>query len=500
MCYNSLPPDAAAWGVPHMARPDTASANGKLLTLATILVAVAILYFGKEILVPLALAILFSFLLAPLVRRLERVGVWRIPSVLLVTLTALAAILGIGYILGGQMVQFVDRLPEYRSAIDERIASIRSSTDGPLGRASRNIQEIGKELITTRPAAPAAAVPATQAPVPVRVVDGPSQPLEMVRTALGSLLSPLLTAGIVAIFVIFILVQREDLRDRLIRLAGQERLDVTTQALDDTARRISRYLLMQATVNTGMGVMVALGLWLIGLPNAVLWGLLAAVLRFVPYVGIWIAAALPVVLSLAVFPHGWMAPVAVLALFLLLELLVANFVEPLLYGGSTGISPLAVLVAAIFWAWLWGPVGLLLSTPLTVCMVVLGTYVPALGFLNVLLGDQPVLDPSVRFYQRLLAGDQEEADDFAGLMTMAPLAEDPESVRGVFVRTRELFEEIRAARRAGPGFVHLSMGMSNDFVVAVEEGATLVRIGSALFEGVAPVRPDQALADAEGPE
>ena len=247
----------------------------------------------------------------------------------------------------------------------------------------------------------------------MQVVGWPYQPLELVREALGSLLSPLLTAGIVVIFAIFILLQREDLRDRLISLAGEERMDVTTQALDDTAQRISRYLLMQATVNVSMGLLVALGLWLIGLPNALLWGLLAGTLRFIPYVGIWIAAAMPILLSLAIFPHGWLAPLAVLALFAGLEILVANVVEPLLYGGSTGISPLAVLVAAIFWAWLWGPLGLLLSTPLTVCLVVLGKYVPALSFLNVLLGDEPVLDPSSRFYQRLLAADQEEAEDLA---------------------------------------------------------------------------------------
>jgi predicted PurR-regulated permease PerM len=395
-----------------MARSETTSANHKLLTLVTIVVAVAGLRLAREVLIPLALAILFSFLLAPLVRRIERLGLWRIPSVLLVTVLAMTAVIGTGYILAGQLVDLSDSLPQYRSAIRERAYLIRSGASAALGRASENIRELSKDLATTQAAPTSVPAVATQPPVPVQVVDYSGQPLEWIQTALGSLLSPILTAGVVAIFVFFILLQREDLRDRLIRLAGQERVDVTTQALDDTARRISRYLLMQATVNTCLGLLVAAGLWLIGIPNAVLWGMMATALRFIPYVGIWIAAAGPMILSLAVF-SGWMAPVAVVGLYIGLEILVANFIEPLVYGGSTGLSPLAVLVAAIFWAWLWGPVGLLLSTPLTVCMVVLGKYTPTLSFLTVLLGDQPVLNPAVRFYQRLLAGDQEDAEDLA---------------------------------------------------------------------------------------
>jgi predicted PurR-regulated permease PerM len=370
-----------------MARSETTSANHKLLTLVTIVVAVAGLRLAREVLIPLALAILFSFLLAPLVRRIERLGLWRIPSVLLVTVLAMTAVIGTGYILAGQLVDLSDSLPQYRSAIRERAYLIRSGASAALGRASENIRELSKDLATTQAAPTSVPAVATQPPVPVQVVDYSGQPLEWIQTALGSLLSPILTAGVVAIFVFFILLQREDLRDRLIRLAGQERVDVTTQALDDTARRISRYLLMQATVNTCLGLLVAAGLWLIGIPNAVLWGMMATALRFIPYVGIWIAAAGPMILSLAVF-SGWMAPVAVVGLYIGLEILVANFIEPLVYGGSTGLSPLAVLVAAIFWAWLWGPVGLLLSTPLTVCMVVLGKYTPTLSFLTVLLGDQ----------------------------------------------------------------------------------------------------------------
>ena len=395
--------------------PRSESASARLLTLVALVVTVAGLYFGREVLIPLALAILFSFLLAPLVNRLERLGVWRVPAVLLVTVAAFVVVVLLGYILAGQIVELADRLPEYSDAIKQRAASIRHSAGGILSRASRNILDISKELATqaaTQPAAPAAAAERVAA-TPVRVVEGPSSAFDIAMSAVGSVLHPVLTAGLVIIFVIFILVQREDLRDRLIRLAGKERVDLTTQVLDDAAQRISRYLLMQATTNTTFGLLTALGLYLLGMPNAFLWGLLMGALRFVPYIGIWIGMAIPVALSLAVWPEGWGRPLAVVGVVVGLEMITANVAEPLLYGSGTGISPLAVLMAAVFWGWLWGPVGLLLSTPLTVCLAVMGKYVPVLGFLEVLLSDEPVLDPPVRFYQRLLANDQEEAQELA---------------------------------------------------------------------------------------
>lgn len=400
-----------------MIRLPNASSTSRLLTLAALVAGVVGLYVGREVFIPLALAMLVSFLLAPLVRRLERIGLWRVPAVLLLTGLALLVVVGVGYILAGQMVQLADRLPEYRQVIRDRVVSVQPTAGSAFGRARRNIQEISQDLATQAASQPAAPVtePLVEA-TPVRVVAEPSSSLQLAQLALGSLIHPLIIAGLVLVFVIFILVQREDVRDRLIRLAGEDRVDITTAVFDDAAQRISGYLLMQATINTSFGILMAAGLYLIGLPNALLWGFLAGVLRFIPYIGVWIGLLLPILLSLAVWPHGWGGPLAVVGLLIVLEAVTANVVEPLLYGSGAGISPLAVLVSAVFWGWLWGPVGLLLSTPLTVCMVVMGKYVPGLGFLSVLLGDEPVLAPPVRFYQRLLAEDLEEAQDLAETM------------------------------------------------------------------------------------
>ena len=245
-------------------------------------------------------------------------------------------------------------------------------------------------------------------PIPVEISEPPSTPLKIIETIVGPLLAPLATTGIVVIFVIFILLQREDLRDRFIRVAGGRDLHRTTRALDEGVARLSRYLLTQGAINSGFGVLIGAGLFVIGVPNPVLWGILAAVLRFVPYIGAPIAAIFPTALAIAVDP-GWSMLFWTLGLFLGTELVVGQLIEPLLYGHSTGLSTLAIVVAAVFWTWLWGPVGLLLSTPLTVCLVVLGRHVERLQFLNVLLGDEPALDPDESFYQRILAGDPDEA-------------------------------------------------------------------------------------------
>jgi predicted PurR-regulated permease PerM len=277
------------------------------------------------------------------------------------------------------------------------------------------LRDLGKELQeATQPEDKSKAAQETEPvkPVPVQVQRPPPPPLQTLRELGGPLIEPIATAGLVLVFVIFMLLQREDLRDRLIRLVGSSDVARTTEAMNDAAKRISRYLLMQLVINVLYGIPVGVGLYFIGVPNPILWGLLATILRFIPYVGPVIAALFPIALSFAVAP-GWTVPAMTVALFVTLELFSNNVLEPWLYGSSTGLSPVAVLVAAVFWTTLWGPVGLLLSTPLTVCLVVLGRHVPQLTFFDVLLGNEPALDPELKFYQRLLARDPDEATELA---------------------------------------------------------------------------------------
>ncbi len=414
-----------------MPRSERTTVSPRIQMLASIAIVVAGLYFAREVMIPFALAVLFSFLLAPLTKRLERWRVPRVLSVLLVVLATFIVVAGFGYIVTHQMIGIVQKLPEYRQNIRTKLAVFRSEPDGALSKAAETIKEIQNELATSRPSTKPATRPAVvretveeetveQAtvstapaePIQVAVVEPDQSGLDYLRENASLLLAPLGTAGIVAVFVIFMLLEREDLRDRLIRLMGQGQIHLTTQALDDASSRISRYLLMQLVVNATYGIPVGIGLWLIGVPGAFMWGLLATVLRFIPYIGPWIAAATPILLSVAVF-EWWLPTIEVVALYIVMELVSNNIMEPWLYGSSTGMSSLAILVAAVFWTWLWGGVGLLLATPLTVCLVVLGKYVPQLEFLSVMLGDQPVLDPPTRFYQRLLAMDADEAAEVA---------------------------------------------------------------------------------------
>jgi predicted PurR-regulated permease PerM len=383
--------------------------------LAAIVVVVGALYLGRDILIPLALAILLSFLLAPLVVRLRRLGLGRIPAVLAVVLLLFVALLGLGAIVGSQMVHLAENMPTYEWNLRSKIRDLRIAmpTGGVVERTSEMLRNLGQELNkATAPddqAAKSVAEPEAPKPVPVEVQ---APPLQTLREVGGPLVAPIATAGLVAVFVIFMLLQREDLRDRVIRLVTARDVARATEAMDDAAKRISRYLLMQLVINILYGIPIGVGLYFLGVPNPALWGLLATVLRFIPYVGPVIAALFPIALSFAIAP-GWTLPLLTIALFVTLELFSNNVLEPWLYGSSTGLSPVAILVAAVFWTALWGPAGLLLSTPLTVCLVVLGRHVPQLGFFHVLLGDEPALDPEVKFYQRLLARDPEEATELA---------------------------------------------------------------------------------------
>jgi len=396
-----------------MARPLIASSTPRLLPLAAAPIIIGALYFGREVLIPLTLGVLLSFLVAPLVVRLQRLGLPRLVAIVTSIVISFASIGGIGYVVGAQLVDLAEQLPNHRQTIRMRIASMRG-TPGAIGRALAGLKTVERELATTRPAAEAARsgapIASDATPLPVTVKDPPPTGLQFLSRSLGPVMDPLANAAIVIVFVIFILFRREDLRDRVIRLIGPGRLNLTTQAMDDAATRVSRYLLMQTLTNAIFGLAVTGGLLLIGVRNAALWGLFAALLRFVPYVGVWIALAFPFVLSLTQF-EGWRAPALVVAVWVIAEVCVGNFLGRRLVKPNMGVSELAVLVAAIFWTWLWGPVGLILSTPLTVCLVVMGKYVPHLTWLNILLGDEPVLEPHARVYQRLLAADPEEASE-----------------------------------------------------------------------------------------
>ncbi len=386
-----------------------------------LIIALAALYFAKEILIPLSLAALIAFLLTPAVTRFEK---WRLPrvvGVILVMVLSLSLVAGLGWIAVNQLVDVLNQLPNYKANIHAKFEALRGPGKGSLAKASESVKELGKELSgepeqspTGQPAKTARApkdaplLPSLERPVPVRVVESQPSALQSLGGVLGPLLAPIGTAVIVLVFSIVMLIKREDLRDRLIRLIGQTQLNLATEAFDDATTRISRYLRLQFVINTTFGGLIALGLYFIGVPNALLWGVLAGVLRFLPYIGAIVGASVPLVLSLALF-NSWHQPLMCLGLFLIVEPTVAYLIEPALYGAHTGISSLAILVSAAVWTALWGPIGLVLSTPLTVCLVVMGRHVPQLKFLHILLGDEPVLTPAAQFYQRLLAMNQLEA-------------------------------------------------------------------------------------------
>ncbi|MET4039546.1 putative PurR-regulated permease PerM [Bradyrhizobium sp. RT6a] len=376
---------------------------------------VMVLYYGREIIIPIALAVLLSFVLAPLVRLVQRLRIPRSLAVVSVVVIAFAFIFAMGSLLATQLAQLAGDLPRYQSTISEKIQSFRETTAGrgTLERASSMLKDLSKELDKPKEAANslgtiAAPKAAQPKPVPVEVLQPDPGALESLQTLISPLLHPLATTGIIVIFVIFILLQREDLRNRLIRLAGSDDLQRTTAALDDAASRLSRLFLIQLLVNGGFGIIIGMGLWLIGVPSAILWGILAAVLRFVPYIGAVIAAAFPLALAVAVDPT-WTMLLWTIALFVVVEPVVGHVLEPMVYGHSTGLSPVAVVASATFWTALWGPIGLVLATPLTVCLVVLGRHVERLEFLDVMFGDRPALSPPEIFYQRMLAGDPTEA-------------------------------------------------------------------------------------------
>lgn len=389
-------------------------------------VVIAFLYFGRAVFEPLALAVVLSLVLAPIVRRLRRWGIGRATSVIATVLLAVAALGGLGYVMATQITDLAGELPRYESNLRDKARALGGSTltSGALEKASGTLKELQKEMAKPDPAAgaPGSVAPAPGSapdagaaapkPVLVEVREPEPTPLQSVRDVLEPTLPVLATLGLVILFLGFILMQREDLRDRLVKLAGAGDLQRSTVAMNDAAKRLSKFFLIQTGLNAGFGVCIGIGLWIIGVPNPILWGVLAGLMRFVPFIGAWIAALFPVILAAAVDP-GWTMVIATAALFLVLEPLAGQVVEPMVYGHNTGLSPGAVVIATLFWALLWGPVGLLLATPITVCLVVLGKHIEGLAFFDVLLGDEPALLPEERFYQRVLAGDATEAADQA---------------------------------------------------------------------------------------
>ena len=373
---------------------------------------IAFLHIGREILLPLTIATLLAFILSPVIRRLRGLGLWNGPSVIITVALAIAALGGLGYILALQITQLAADLPRYESTLRGKMSALTGTpaASATLDRAAETLRDLQEEIAKPSPP-PRTAAPAPK-PVPVEVRQPPPTGLESIANLVRPLLSPLATTALVILFLLFILLRREDLRDRFLRLAGTQDLQRSTAALDDAGSRLSRFFLMQTVLNAGFGVVIAVGLATIGVPNAVVWGILAGLMRYVPFIGGFIAAFFPIAVAAAVDP-GWSMVLYTVALFLIAEPVAGHIIEPLLYGKHTGLSPVAIVIATIFWTILWGPIGLLLATPLTVCLVVLGKHVEALSFVDVLLGDEPALEPEERFYQRLLAGDATEAADQA---------------------------------------------------------------------------------------
>jgi predicted PurR-regulated permease PerM/methylmalonyl-CoA mutase cobalamin-binding subunit len=402
---SSLTPSAALSGI------------WGLLLLAFV---VAALYFGRSVFVPIALAALITFLLSRLVTRLER-WIGRIAAVLVTVIAMFTIFAGASWVIGRQVIDLADNIPDYQANIVAKIRSLKLPAGGPLARFSSSVHVLQSELAAPSPAPSAdrargdsstRTAPPVASPIPVKVIEGRSAIPQLMQETLSAILSPLGTAALVLLLVIFMLLKREDLRGRLIRLVGQGRISTTTRAMEDAGRRVSRYLSTQFLVNTCYGICVAIGLQFIGVPNAALWGVLAGVLRFIPYVGPWAGALLPVLLSFAI-SSSWFTPLMTIALFIVLEAIASNVVEPWVYGANTGVSPIALIISAVFWTWLWGPVGLVLSTPLTVCLAVIGRHVPRLEFLGTLLSEDQALAPHEEFYHRLLSFSMDSAEEFA---------------------------------------------------------------------------------------
>ncbi|WP_348269710.1 AI-2E family transporter [Edaphobacter paludis] len=462
--------------------------------LVTGILVIAVLYFAREVFVPLALAGLLAFLMAPAAVRLERWGVKRAPAALLVIFLSLTGAGVLGWVMLGQIYNLAVELPQYQQNLTGKIETLHLNSAGRLTSTVAMLASVGKQIqggteappivsVTPRRRASSHSVPSpvtnkTAQPVVVRVEEPEQSMLAVAGRTMIPLVHPLTTTFIVVIFLVFMLLGREGLRDRGLRLAGSGRMHLTTTAIEDASRRVSRYLQMQLVVNLCYGVVVGLLLWWIGIPNPLLWGVLTCLLRFVPYIGILMAAAGPLMLSIAVSPH-WNQLIWITVMYLVLELITGNFVEPMLYGASTGISAIAILIAAIFWTLLWGLPGLLLSTPLTVCLVVIGRQVPHLYYLDVLFGEEAALPPPERFYQRMLSSHVIEARML--LEEMLKTKSREEVYDCVLVPALSMIEEARHAE-------NMTGARAEQVLQAVEELAEDVTSRAATVAEVKPAK------------
>jgi predicted PurR-regulated permease PerM len=421
-------------------RGKTSSATGSAVETLILVGAVATaLYLGRGIAIPIAIAILISFSLGPPVSWLHHRHFGRIPAILAVVVPALLAVVALAYVVTAEVGRLLDNVPAYQANIESKINNVANAlpSRAALDRGTdflRHLRGAHRDIPTSTPVpqhslhghdvVPPA--PADSKPIAVEIQNPDLTPIDIARTLVGPLVEPVSDTALVLLFVVFFLAEKETLRDRIIRLAGVKDLHRTTRAMDEAGTRVSRYLLLQTLVNIGFGTVLTISLYILGLPNAALWGGLAAVLRFVPYLGVVSASILPLALAFAVDP-GWEMLIGTGAIFLAMELLTGNVLEPWLYGSSTGLSAVALVLSAIFWTWLWGAIGLLLATPLTVCIAVVGRYVPQLAFLDILLGNQAPLRPHEAFYQRLLADRPDEAasqaEDYIKTHSMAAFLE-----------------------------------------------------------------------------
>lgn len=443
---------------PKVTRPRNYAVGGQItFTVVFAFVVITALYFARDILMPFALAVLLSFMLAPLVRRLQK---WYVPrglAVISVAVLAFGVIFALGGVIVSQVSQLATDLPSYQTTLRDKIQSLKgvAGGSGTLERASEVLQDLSNEL--NRPGVQPRAAETPARPIPVEVREPEAGPLGTLLAVIRPLVHPLATMGLVIVFVIFILWQRQDLRNRLVRLAGSADLNRTTRALNDAGQRLSRLFLTQLMLNAAFGLIVGIGWGIIGVPSAALWGILVMILRFMPYVGTWISAVFPLLLAAAVGPD-WSMFIWAAAIFIVIDLFIGQVIEPMVQGHSTGLSPVAVVASATFWTWLWGPIGLILATPITMTLAVLGRHIDSLTFLDVMFGDEPALTPHELAYQRMLARDPIEVTEEAWLFLRdKPLATYYEDVLLGGLRLAQIDAQRGALDEEGRGNVRDSV-------------------------------------------